>query len=469
MSKEKSDTRQWYLRIVGKTIFGPVSTPGLILWAEQGRILPGHEVSTDRETWQPAEQVPELGINWYIDDGAENLRGPFNRTAADVILKSGKAPADTRLVPAAEVDLSRVIRPGVEPRLAEPSPREPSHKSRTDAKSEEKSHSESDALRQQIAALEADFAKQKEVLAQARHAAKQCVELEHERDALRLSLEQAEHACAVAVAQTALLQSQLVESQAAFNDVLSFSNNRENELQTQIEELQRPRSPVERATEACAADPGGVLAHILGQEIECIEKDLSLERDALSRLRDWSTQRQEALQTRIHELRRMVHGGVGGVSAGEKTRDGSSRFRTPDALRLQAEMDTLRATHAEAMRAVEDRVTELKRKIRDAEAEDSRLRAQVAEADKLTQTNQELVEVARRRDLELNQERKHRDVERENYAAAQQTLLRRIEQLERATDESVTKSALAPAKDLLRESTTAPRRSNLAPWFRLKR
>ena len=70
MNADKTDNRQWFLRIAGKTIFGPVSTSGIVVWAEQGRILPGHEVSTDQTTWLPAEQVAELGIAWYIDDGA---------------------------------------------------------------------------------------------------------------------------------------------------------------------------------------------------------------------------------------------------------------------------------------------------------------------------------------------------------------------------------------------------------------
>jgi hypothetical protein len=111
MSGEKHDQRQWFLRTSDKTVFGPVSTRGVVVWAEQGRILPGHEVSCDRKTWTPAEQVAELGICWYVDDGSGNLRGPLNRVAAEQILKSDKAPAGARLVEAKDVDPSRVVRP----------------------------------------------------------------------------------------------------------------------------------------------------------------------------------------------------------------------------------------------------------------------------------------------------------------------------------------------------------------------
>ena len=75
MSEHHEDNRQWFLRINGETIFGPVSTQGLVLWAEQGRILPGHEVSTDRKKWEPATGVDFLGMRWFVDDTQGELRG----------------------------------------------------------------------------------------------------------------------------------------------------------------------------------------------------------------------------------------------------------------------------------------------------------------------------------------------------------------------------------------------------------
>jgi len=549
MSSENPDTRQWFLRIAGKTIFGPVSTPGIVVWAEQGRILPGHEVSTDRQAWLPAETVPELDIAWYIDDGAGNLRGPLNRTAAETILKSGKAPAGARLVPAKEADLSHVVRPKTEARPAEARSPEtpPGHP-----------EAEDDGLRQRLAALEADLARQKEALTLARQAAKQSAALERERDALALSLadagqrrdaeatalretlaaaererdaarqerdtlaterdaaradaaeaaralaaarahaeeaarardaadrrgkeasrqaeesrdraEQAERAQTAAAARIAELQAQAVESGRAYNDLLTFSNTRENELQNQIEELSKPLSPVARAADACAADPGGALAHILGQEVDLLEKDLAQEREAMANLREWSAQRQQALQARIHELGRILNGGADPGAVRDAGRDGAGRIRTPDATRLQAEMDTLRATHAQAMRTAEERVTDLTRKLRALENEEVRLRAHATETDKLTRANQELTETIRRREQEVSQERKNREVERENFAATQQALLRRIEQLERSSDDKGPVQEPAAANPSLREiASVRPQRPNLAPWFRLKR
>lgn len=100
----QEDARQWFLRIGGETVFGPVSTDGLIVWAEQGRILPGHEVSTDRKKWMQAVSVELLDMRWFVDDGQGELRGPLNKLAAEALLKSGKVPEGAQLVSADDVE-----------------------------------------------------------------------------------------------------------------------------------------------------------------------------------------------------------------------------------------------------------------------------------------------------------------------------------------------------------------------------
>ncbi|MBM4162932.1 MAG: hypothetical protein FJ222_00570 [Lentisphaerae bacterium] len=525
MNADKTDTRQWFLRIAGKTIFGPVSTSGIVVWAEQGRILPGHEVSTDQTTWLPAEQVPELGIAWYIDDGAGNLRGPLNRTAADAILTSGKAPPDARLVYADKADLARVIRPGAEPRAA--------------SAPTEKSSKECDALRHRITALEAENARQKETLAAAKQATKQCAALEHERDSLRLALAEAEKraipesdiarlreaasaseskrlaaeqerdACraqaaeavrkqaaaeqrgahaerlleearvqiaasdraqAMASAHADTLKREIAEVQSAYSDLLTLSNSRETELQARIADLEKPLSPVARAAEACAADPLGAIAQILGQEVERLENDLALEREAVAGLRDWTTRRQEAIQSRIYELTRILSGEMESTATRRHAADPGNRRHPADAVRLQAEMATLRATQAQEARLADERESELNRKIRVLEAEDARLRTRVTETDKLARQTQELAETIRRREQDLSQERKQREVEREHHASTQQALLRRIDQLEHS-QESRSDETPSPSVggDTCNPAPFAPNRGKLSSWIRLKR
>jgi hypothetical protein len=105
-TKQKEDSEQWYLRINGESVFGPVATPGLILWAEQGRVLPGHEVSQDRKKWLPAESVGFLEMRWFVDDGKGELRGPLNKKAAEALVASGKVPSGSQIVSADEVETS---------------------------------------------------------------------------------------------------------------------------------------------------------------------------------------------------------------------------------------------------------------------------------------------------------------------------------------------------------------------------
>jgi len=101
---DKADGSQWFLRTGGETVFGPVSTEGLIVWAEQGRILPGHEVSNDRKKWVQAVSVAILDMRWFVDDGKGELRGPLNRLAAEELIKSGKVSEEAQIVSAEDVE-----------------------------------------------------------------------------------------------------------------------------------------------------------------------------------------------------------------------------------------------------------------------------------------------------------------------------------------------------------------------------
>lgn len=104
-TKDGDDNRQWFLRTGGEAVFGPVSTEGLIVWAEQGRVLPGHEVSLDRKEWQSAVSLAILDMRWFIDEGDGELRGPLNRVAAEALIASGKVTAGAQIVGDDEVEL----------------------------------------------------------------------------------------------------------------------------------------------------------------------------------------------------------------------------------------------------------------------------------------------------------------------------------------------------------------------------
>jgi chromosome segregation ATPase len=97
---------QWFLRTGGDTVFGPVTPEGLVVWAEQGRVLPGHDVSPDRKKWVPAISLAFLKMQWYVDNGEGDLRGPLNRAAAEALIKSGKVSEQAHILFADDVDLA---------------------------------------------------------------------------------------------------------------------------------------------------------------------------------------------------------------------------------------------------------------------------------------------------------------------------------------------------------------------------
>ncbi|MDR2850276.1 MAG: hypothetical protein LBW77_07040 [Verrucomicrobiota bacterium] len=116
------EQRQWFLRINGETVFGPVPTDGLVAWAEQGRVLPGHEVSSDRKKWVQAVSLELLDMRWYVDDGEGELRGPLNRLAAEALIKSGKVAEGAQLVAADDIEVEPAGKPpdAAPPRSEEP-------------------------------------------------------------------------------------------------------------------------------------------------------------------------------------------------------------------------------------------------------------------------------------------------------------------------------------------------------------
>ena len=167
MQNEKADDRQWFLRTGGESVFGPVSTQGLIVWAEQGRILPGHEVSNDRKKWIQAISVEMLDMRWFVDDGGGELRGPLNRLAAEALIKSGKVPEGAQIVSADDIETT------AEPERAPASP----------AEKAPRDHVPEDVLRVRIRELESMVTGQRERLAKLTNA--DAIEtVQHERDVL---------------------------------------------------------------------------------------------------------------------------------------------------------------------------------------------------------------------------------------------------------------------------------------------
>jgi len=93
----------WRLRTADGTLYGPAKLDKMILWAEEGKILPGCHLSQDDQNWIPAENIAALDLRWYVSDGSGQLRGPLNKRAAQTLINAAPNPAGLRLVSAREV------------------------------------------------------------------------------------------------------------------------------------------------------------------------------------------------------------------------------------------------------------------------------------------------------------------------------------------------------------------------------
>lgn len=500
---EKEDVRQWFLRINGETVFGPVSTEGLVVWAEQGRILPGHEVSTDRKKWVQAVSVALLDMRWFVDDGEGELRGPLNRLAAEALLKSGKVPEGSQLVSADEVEANGVgEREGTgEEKTNEPLPdavlrvrvrelegmvnglRERLSKL-SDANTLETVQHERDVLSSLVKEVEAQrdtltrsaekdartHERKEEVARQQVKKLEQLVEEAENR--LRLAeaavSEQAAgfgrrlaEVEAAGVARVAALERRIAEAEAragatekAFAELLTDANARDAAYQEKIAALEKACAQSPEEITRFYADQAAVF-ELMKAEADDLAAGMELERKFIDQLKEWGGQRQQALLERRQSLLKQM-----GSSPAEMTRRAAREQPSdPNAARVRAELDNLRIAHQRELRQAEECERDLQRKLRVLEAESGKLLGQATEGEKMGRRVQELSEVLRKREQELSDERKSREAEREQYQSSQQALMMRIETLEKASRPTT------PDEIQSAEARTV----KLASWMRLKR
>jgi len=314
IKNEKEDARQWFLRINGETVFGPVSTQGLIVWAEQGRVLPGHEVSTDRKKWDQAVSIDLLDMRWFVDDGEGELRGPLNKLAAEALIKSGKVPKGAQLVSADEVETDSGSEKTAEPKRDEkPPPRELVPE---------------EVLRQRVRELETMVSEQRDRLVKLSDAdAYETVQ--HERDVLASLVKETETQRATILRNAEkdaraherkleLLRQQIKKLEQQLEDAnsrLMMSEAHAAEGPDQVSKLESERMAEEarREVEERARRESEEREAVLKREAEMLRSKLAASEQALSDLRAAGTTLQvslseetDALKVRVSELEQAV-------------------------------------------------------------------------------------------------------------------------------------------------------------------
>jgi chromosome segregation ATPase len=81
------DTIRWFLKISGDLVYGPITLQVLCDWAARGRVAAGNKVSRDKESWSPAEDMPDLKMDWTVQLKNGEVHGPFNLLAAPLLVQ----------------------------------------------------------------------------------------------------------------------------------------------------------------------------------------------------------------------------------------------------------------------------------------------------------------------------------------------------------------------------------------------
>jgi len=509
-------SEKWYLRTQDDT-FGPETRERLLDWARMGRIQPGQEISNDGETWRPAVEIPFLDMRWSIDIGDGTPRGPFNRQAAEALLKSGRLPpgskivevtpafevaepapvaesapaaapvpaaAETETVPVAESGnaaqepevkiVEKIVKVPVE--VVKEVPVEkivekevvkevPVEKI---VEKEVRVEVESPELLARAAALEAAVAAAREEGAKALSVAQQereqalsslraegekalSAEREQHEQALRaarqegekaLSAEREQHEQALLVARQEGEKALSAEREQHEQALLAARQEGEKALSAERAESERTRKELEEAKRETltleseirrlpsnakeAADTEAAVYWLMRGEADDLERAIAEEKaEAEAAQKRWHARADRLAARRIEILKRI----------GDDARDMKSRALRanpvdPRTTQLRQELDALRLVAEKSAYESGQRIKDLTHALNEKTTEAARLAAQMADVKRLQDQIQELRERLQLREKELIMERQASEELRRTSAEAQQSLLKRLSELE---------------------------------------
>lgn len=214
------------------------------------------------------------------------------------------------------------------------------------------------------------------------------------------------------------------------SELLSASNSRDLELQDaiaalqrQVEELQNPEHLAKLADQRDFTQ----VHELVADELLSLEESLDTERSCLAKIRESSTTRQERLQERIFALRKLL-----GSDSDEFRRNALHRTQAANTARIMAEVNTYKANCQQEIRELLETREEQARQINLLKAEEARLKAQVEEGARHTVGFDQLKEDLARVTAQLEQERRVRISDQEQFNSIQNSLLKRIDELEQS-------------------------------------
>jgi len=396
---------KWYLR-TQDDVFGPETRERLLEWARMGRIQPGQEISSNGKDWVPATEVAFLGMRWSIDIGDGTPRGPFNKEAAEALLRSGRLPPGSRLV--------EVVPEGTK------GPEGTKETKGTEGTGETPTVVEK--IVEKIVEKRVEVPVEKIVEKRVEVPVEKIVEKRVE-----VPVRDPEQDVEIATVRR--------EAEDAKREAL--------ELTAEIQRLP--------PTAAEAADVRAAVYQLMVEEAEDLARALEDEKRDAEVARQRERARADRLLARRQELLKRI-----GTSADDMTRRAlRSHPEDPRTVNLRREYDALKILQERAAVESEQRIRDLTQRYRAASAECDRLRAQLSDTASLVRQLQELRERLAYREKELMEERRKSEEERQRHAAAEQALLARISAIE---------SGLPGATRQSREAHS----TRFPPWMGLK-
>jgi len=88
---------KWYVKNADGKVFGPVDDEKLLAWVKDGRVEPFAGVSNDLKTWKLASLVPQLEMDWLVENEPGRFYGPTHRAVVEDLQKSGSLAETCRI------------------------------------------------------------------------------------------------------------------------------------------------------------------------------------------------------------------------------------------------------------------------------------------------------------------------------------------------------------------------------------
>lgn len=403
-------SEKWYLRTQDDT-FGPETRDRLLEWAKMGRIQPGQEISSDGVTWIPAVEVPFLDMRWSIDIGDGTPRGPFNKQAAEALLRSGRLPPGSKLV---EVQ-PEFGNEDAEETMPEPTvePEEAIESAVSDGPSQEADVAPEVKVVEKIVEVPVERIVEKEVI---KEIVKEIpVEKIVEKEVVReVPVERVVEKERIVEVESAELLAKVAALEAAVTEAKRETLTLEGEIK------RLPPNAKE------AADMEAAVYWLMRGEADDLERMMAAEKqEAEAAQKRWRERAEKLAARRIEILKK-----IGDDAKDMKQRALRMNPADPRTVQMRQELDALRIVAERNAHESGMRIKDLTRALNERTMEVKRLSAQVEDVKRLQEQIWDLREKLQERDRELQVERQKVEEVRRGCAASQQALLARLSELE---------------------------------------